>query len=73
MEALRKRAPGAGRKPIARELHRRRVVLYVNPELAAYLEAEDLPAGSERNSARRRRRQEAAEMLLRANIENRII
>lgn len=69
---LRKRAPGAGRPPYAPGQHKRRVLLYVNPTLAAFLEAEDVPAGKERNLAVRRRKQEAAEMLLRANIESRI-
>ncbi len=69
----RQRAPGAGRKLLPQNSKKRRVQLYINPTLAAFLEAEDQPAGIERNRIARRRKQEAAEMLLQANIESRII
>lgn len=67
------RAEGAGRKALSDSVKKVRVQLYLNPTLAAFLEAEDLPDGSERSRAARRRKQEAAESLLRANIESRII
>lgn len=72
-QATRKRAPGAGRKALPKTDKKRRVQLYINPALAAFLEAEDLPEGIERNRAARRRKQEAAELLLQNNIEGRII
>lgn len=69
----RKRAPGGGRKALSSDEKKRRVQLYLNPTLAAFLEAEDLPEGLERSKAARRRKQEAADALLKANIESRIL
>ena len=68
-----KNAPGRGRPVLPIGTKKRRVQLHVNPALAAYLEAEEQPAGLERIRTARRRKQEAAEALLAANIESRIV
>lgn len=68
----RKRAPGAGRPTLSPSDKKRRVQLYLNPELAAFLEAEDQPE-ADRARVARRRKQEAAEMLLKANIQSHIL
>lgn len=64
--------PGSGRPSLPEGQHKRRIVLYVNPTLAAHLEAEELPQEDRRRVATRRKR-EAGELLATAEIQSRIV
>ena len=66
------RAPGAGRPTLVPGEHKTRVVLFLNPTLAAHLEATDVPPDQRRAVAVRRKR-EAAAMLEQVEIQSRIV
>lgn len=62
-----------GRPELSDTDRKRKVELFVNPTLAAFLNAEEQPDGTERKRIALRRKREAAELLYRADIESRIL